>query len=320
MAARQACKGIQHPIPMSEPAEETKDPAIDKMESVSASAARSLAANEAKKANTIACSNTKLVACLHALGFPSDCAPAENVTTRRVVREFMVQPRSVDPTFAHLRIDIARRFETGELQDTEPMHPLCIMMRAQHNYERVKDMHKGAVMNLRSTAFVDPLKPEKGGRMTIYKRGVQPDPVSNFSPEKLPPENNLALVAALGGVGIPVLAFDGEEGRHRYILPRFGYALTRDDGTQFLEDGLPLLALAHCREDPWRLALAERDPLHIVVLGYNAIRSRIYLRELLGLKKPRLHVQDGNLQAMLAGNFTGRVMDQLTERFGVPPI
>jgi len=270
----------------------------------------SRAAHESARANTIAVSNTKLVACLDALGFPSDCAPAQNVSTGKTVREFMVKPRSIEPLFVHLRLDIVRRYDSGVLEASEPMHPLCVMMRAQHNYDRVIDMHKGVVMNLRSIP---------GARMTIYRRCAQPDPLSNFSPEKIQ-ITNLALVAALAGVGIPVLAFDGPEGGRRYTLPRFGYALQRADGSTYLEDAAQLVSLAPTPRDPHQLLLAEGDPLHPVVLGYNALRSRIRLRDLLQRKAPRLHVQDAGLQAMLTANHTGRVIDEVTRRFGAPPL
>lgn len=303
-------------------AAEHPDPAIDKMENAAnASMMRSRATQEAAKANAVACSNTKLVACMDSLGFPSDCQPAQNITSGKTVREFMIQPRSLDPVFAHLRVDIARRYETGELEATEPMHPLCVAMCGQHNYDRLQDMQKqGAVMNLRTTALIDPLKPEKGGRMTKYKRCSQPDPRSHFSPETVE-RSNLMLVAALGGIGIPVLSYDGPEGDRRYVLPRFGYALHREDGTAYLEDAAsPMFELAPTPQDPWSLAICGIDPLHPVSLVYNALRSRVKLRELLGRKAPRLHIQSGTLQAMLTAKFTGRVMEQLTERFGVPPL
>ena len=284
-------------------------------------AANKRAMKEAAKANAVTCSNTKLVACMDSLGFPSDCKPAEHVATGNVVREFLIQARSLDPVFAHLRIHIVRDYETGKLEATEPMHPLCVAMRGMHNYDRLQDMQKqGAVMNLRSTAFIDPLKPEKGGQMTIYKRFAQMDPRSHFSAETVE-RDNLMLVAALGGVGIPVLSYDGVEGSRRYTLPRFGYALARMDGTLYLEDAdSRLFDLAPTPQDPWALAICSVDPLHPVPLVYNALRSRIRLRELLGRKAPRLHVQDGDLQALITANYTGRVMERLTERFGVPPI
>ena len=189
------------------------------------------------------------------------------------------------------------------------MHPLCIAMRGQHNYDRILDMHKGAIMNLRSIP---------GGRMTRYKRCSQPDPRSNFSPETIE-RSNLILVAALGGIGSPVLCFDGPEGSRRYWLPRFGYALFREDGTTYLEDAAsPLFELAPTPQDPWALAVCFSDPLHPVAIAYNAVRSRIRLRDLLQHKKPRLLIQDGNLRAVITPNATGRVMGKISDRFGAP--
>jgi hypothetical protein len=273
------------------------------------------AAHEAAKANCVAINNTKLVASLDSLGFHSDCSPAENITTGKTVREFMVKPRSFDPVFAGLDISIARAWEASTL---DAMHPLSVAMRAQHNYDRIIDMHHGAVMNLRSTALLDPLKPERGGQATLYKRATQPDPRSHFSAETFT-LTNLALVAALAAVGIPVLSFEGVEGQRRYTLPRFGYALARADGTTYLEQGdNALFAVQPTSTDPWALAIAEIDPRHPVAIGYNAIRSRIRLRELLRKKAPHLHIQEAGLQALVTANHTGRVADQLAKRFGAP--
>lgn len=271
--------------------------------------AQARARQEAGKANCIAISNTKLAASLDSLGFPSNCAPVESVNTGKVVREFMFQPRSIDPGFKHLSLGMVHAFESGTLEAATPMHPLCVAMRAQHNYDRIVDMHHGAVMNLRSIM--------PGQCATKYKRAQQPSPRSHFSTETLE-ESNLCLVAALAGLGLPVLAFEGDEGSRRYTLPRFGYALNREDGTTYLEDAELLVGLAPTAQDPYQLALAETDPLHPVVIGYNALRSRVRLSNLLKAKKPRLLVEDGGLKAMVTVDYTGRVMDKITQRFGAP--
>ena len=310
----------------SSKAEQPQNTAPSKMEeAVSAGAARVRAAQEAAHANTVACSNTKLVACMDSLGFPSDCQPAQHVTTDKIVREFIIQPRSIDPAFRHLSIQILREYESGRLEDAMPMHPLCIAMRTMHNYDRLQDMQKqGVVMNLRATALIDPKKPEMGGRMTIYKRCPQPDPRCNFSPETVE-KTNLMLVAALAGVGIPVLSYAGLDGARSYCLPRFGYTLLRDkehgEFEQYLEDAAsPLYELAGIPQDPFALAICETDPLHPVAIGYNALRSRIRLRDLLNEKAPRLLIQDGSMQAMVTAEYKGRVMEQLHKRFGLPTI
>lgn len=270
-------------------------------------------------ANQLSVSNTKLAACLAALGFQCDCKPLMDVATEKTVREFRftgLHDSQRRPQFAHLKITCAKHWTDGTLEASEPMHPLCVMMRAMHNYDRMLDMHRGLVMNLRATALIDPAKPDQGGRMTIYKRAAQLDPRTHFSPEIFHSED-LQLVAALAGLGIPVLSFSGQDGARVYTLPRHGYTLTRADGTHYLEDAPQLCRRSPTAADPRRLALEDTDPLHPLVLAYDALEARSVLKKLLQRRAPNLHLQDDNLHAIITGNTTGRVMDILKARYGI---
>lgn len=263
----------------------------------------------ARPANAVSISNTKLAASLAALGFPCDCKPLHDVTSGKNVREFLFQARSIRPGYTHLHISIAKAWETGSLPASDPMHPLCVMMRAQHNYDRIIDMHKGAIMNLRSVA---------AGRMTEYRRGPALDPDSQFIGRV--PCDDLALAAALGGVGIPVRDFDGPEGSRRYWLPRHGYGIQKADGQMILEDAGQLIRRSPTEADPLRLALELTDAAHPVVLGYDALHSRIVLRDLLLGRDPFLHIRSGRHHVILSADHTGRAMDQVTARIGAPPV
>lgn len=263
---------------------------------------------DASLANTLSVSNTKLAACLVALGFQCDCKPLMDVATEKTAREFIFRGGSIRPAFAALKLPIAKQWQDKTL---DLMHPLAVMMRAMHNYDRLQDMQQqSAVMNLRAVA---------AGRMTEYRRHSQPDPVSNFSPARIPCDD-LALAAALGGVGIPVLDYEGPEGSRRYWLPQHGYAIHRADGTPCLEDATQLMLRAPTLKDPRHLALEDRDPLHPVVLAYDALEARAVLKKLLQRRAPLLHLRDGDLRGIATANHTGRVMDQLTRRFGSPPL
>ena len=163
---------------------------------------------DASLANTLSVSNTKLAASLVALGFQCDCKPLMDVTTEKTVREFIFRGSSIRPEFSTLTLRIAKEWQDKTL---DLMHPLSVMMRAQHNYDRLLDMQQQqhAVMNLRAVA---------GGCMTEYRRSTQPDPLSNFHPTRVPCDD-FALVAALAGVGIPVLdAFQVWPFRGEYLL------------------------------------------------------------------------------------------------------
>jgi hypothetical protein len=262
-----------------------------------------------RSVNAVSVSNTKLAACLAALGFPCDCKPLHDVTTGKNVREFLFQERSVRPGFTHLHISIAKAYESGALPASDPMHPLCVMMRAQHNYDRILDMHKGAIMNLRSIP---------GGQMTEYRRHTALDPDSKFTGRV--PCDDLALAAALGGVGLPVRDFEGPEGARRYWLPRHGYARLKPDGQTVLEDAEILLRRSPTEADPLRLALELTDAMHPVVLGYDALHSRAILKSLLLGQDPFLHLRSARHHVILSSDHTGRVIDEISRRIGAPAL
>lgn len=262
---------------------------------------------DASSANTLSVSNTQLAASLAALGFLCDCKPLHDVESGKTAREFIFRGGSCRPEFSTLPLTCAKEWKQGAL---DLMHPLAVMMRAQHNYNRLQDMQKqAAVMNLRAVA---------GGRMTEYRRHTQPDPLTNFDATRLPCDD-LDLAAALGGVGIPVLHYEGAEGSRRYWLPRHGYAIHREDGTTYIEDAERLMRRAPTPRDPRHLELEDRDAFHPVVLGYDALAARAVLKKLL-TRAPLLHLKDGDLRGIVTANSTGRVMDLLTQRFGAPPL
>lgn len=272
----------------------------------------------ASAANALSVSNTKLAACLAALGFRCDCKPLHDVATGRDVREFLFTGGSVRPEFATLTLAIARSYESGALARSDPMHPLCVMMRAQHNYDRILDMHKGAVMNLRSVQIRKAGSDDLVCVATEYRRGTALDPDSRFSGRVSC--DDLCLVAALAAVGLPVRDFDGPEGRRRYWLPRFGYAVQSTAGQMGLADAELLLRRAPTARDTLRLQLEDTCPLHPVVLGYEALLSRAVLKKLLHTTSPILHVSSLGRDVLLSTHHTGRIMDEITARLGAPPL
>lgn len=260
--------------------------------------------------NAVAVSNTKLAACMAALGFPWKVEPIQHGGSGRLITQFMFSGCSVRPQFARYDAAIARQHDSGALQQREPMHPLCVMMRAQRNYDRLLDAQKGTPIRLKSTA---------GGQMTGYAPGPENQMFQDPKLE-LVETDDLALAAALGGVGLPVIRIEGAAPRRRYILPRVGYVTLRADGTQKLEDARVLAARAPTAQDPLRLAIEVADALHPVTLSYDALHARAILKSLLGKTTPLLLLQDGGLQALVSMNASGRVMDRATAHFKAPPV
>lgn len=275
----------------------------------------------AATANTVQISNTKLAACMVALGFPPELDWLHDVQEKgggKTVKEFRFSRPSIRPEFARYLVTIAADWQSGALEQASPMHPLCVMMRAQHNYDALLDMQRGAIMNLRSTAMIR-IAGTDLPRMTIYRPGTQLDPASNFSPEFVC-EHDLTLAAAAGGVGLPVRSLEGSEGRRRYWLPRSGYIVHDDTGKPLISDATVILQRAPTAADSRRLLLEDTAPLHPVVLGYDALNARVVLKKILETRAPNLHIRHGRFEILVSANHTGRVMDAISNRLGLPSL
>jgi hypothetical protein len=105
---------------------------------------------------------------------------------------------------------IKDRYEKGELQRDEPGHHLLDGLAGMHNRERILDAtEKGKfirlakVENVDRTVYVDSDSGFPGitGQQAVFRTG------------------DLKLVAALGRVGVPILAVEGPQGSRRYLLP-----------------------------------------------------------------------------------------------------
>lgn len=258
------------------------------------------------KSNAVSISNTKLAASLAALGFAWRCQPYHQAETGRTVTEFFFGKQSARPEFATLPISIARAWSAGALEKAEPMHALCVMMRAQHNYDRLMDMQRGQPMAL---------KQAKGGCMTVYRPGPELEVI------KLRPRldtTDLALAAALAGVGIPTVAIDGIEGAHRYWLPITGYLLKDSLGNMIEHDARLLMQRDPVPSDPHRLAIEVVNPMHPVTLAYDALSARAQMKRMLNGTTPMLVTEESGLVITVHPDFTGRVADHLSRRTGAP--
>lgn len=275
----------------------------------------------AATANAVQITNTKLAACLVALGFPPELDWLHDVPEKgdgKTVCEFRFRLPSVRPEYARLSPSIAADWQSGALEKADPMHPFCIMMRAQHNYDRIIEMHRGAIMNLRSTAMIR-IGDIDLPRMTIYRPGTQLDPASAFASEFIP-EPDLALAAALGGIGLPVRDLQGTDRSRLYCIPRHGYIVHDHKGQPLIADAAQLVQRAPTPADPRRLALEDTHPMHPVVIAYDALNARAVLKKLLETRAPNLHIRHGRFEVLITANHTGRVIDAIAERIGAPSL
>lgn len=253
-------------------------------------------------ANAFTTSHTKLAACLVALGFPWQHKVRHRQADGRDYITFLFGTRSTRSQFPVLDISCAQAWGKGTLDE---MHPLCVMMRALHNRERILDMHKGAECHLVAVA---------AGHMTKLVPG--PENPSILSIPRSVQTDDLDLVSAIAGVGIPPTLITGSAPLHWYHLPRHGFTLKGDQGQPVMHDAHHFMRRAPTAQDPQRLALEDEDPLHPVVLAYDALTVRAELQAIIRRSLPSLLIEDRGMQAEVSVNYTGRVMDKIARRFG----
>lgn len=272
-------------------------------------------AKPAPAANITAITNSKMAACLLAMGFPWDLEVIHQDKTGQDVVQVLFKPHSVRPEYAGCTPALAAAWQKGELQIKAPMHPFCIMMRGQEIYDaQLTSQRQGEPHRLVSVC---------GGRMTVYRTGPESPTLVNQPDSACIRTDDYALACALGAAGIPIIRRHGPVGGRVYTLPHFGYLLTREDGSQYLEDARELSRRSPnaTAKDPLRLALEDHTPTHPVVLIYEALYARSVLKVQIQKAKPLLVLQgQGSLQALLTMNATGRVMEKTTAHFKSPPI
>lgn len=258
-------------------------------------------------ANAFQTSNTKLAACLWAMGFIPSMRLRHRQSDGKDYIDFMFGVKSARPQFSTYTITIARMWKKGALS---PMHPLCVMMRALTNREALLDMLKGVPMRLVSVA---------DGCMTEFRHGAENAQIMAMPREFAEPD--LDLMASVSGVGIPPLAITGSPPAHVFHLSRHGFTL-KDPVTKapVMHDAQRLLRRAPTATDPLHLALEDEEPLHPVVLGYDVLTVRSELQRVIRKTQPSLIVEESGMTAELSLNYTGRVMERIASRFGTVPV
>lgn len=268
----------------------------------------------------------KLAACYRGLGFPYEADGVIHATTGKLRVQFRFQLASL--RFPTLNLsDLHPRWLSGELSVKDPMHVLCVMMAAQHNYDMLIKAEKEQC-SLRLVKH-----PQAGEHLMIYETG-QESPALTLG-QHFHEVADQRLAAALGLVGLPVIRIDSNGVRHIFTLPNYGHPVLTGTGEMHAYDLRTLVLRAPTKDDPLRLALEDTQPLHPVVIGYDALYNRTELkRELSAMKAQRLIDQPGQRlhgggfvgerlavkQALVDVNAPGYVMDHVTRHMGSPPI
>lgn len=274
---------------------------------------------------TLQITDTRVAACFRALGFKYRSSVTIHERTNKAHTQFLFELQSL--RFPDLQAQsLHARWISGELRAKEPMHLLCVMMAAQHNYDRLLVLQKES----KPQRLVE--VPDSGGRLMQYQAGPE-----SMAMEHLMPLDDLRLSASLGVLGIPVLAIQGnEQRRHLYMLAPMGHAVRLDDGRWHQHKTAPLIVRAPTLQDPLRLRLEDTQPLHPLCIAYDALYNRSELKKELERKDgmslmidEATHRLTGDgsktevlsaKQALISINAPGFVMDQVTAHMKAPPI
>ncbi|MBB5038266.1 hypothetical protein [Prosthecobacter dejongeii] len=275
-------------------------------------------------ANTILITETRLAACFRALGFPYQAEVIIHERRDEMRVQFLFQPQSLrfPSLFASA---LLAQWQSGELAQREPLHLLCVMMNAQHNYDQLlKAQKQGSALRVVSVA---------GGLMTRYVLGQEPATVA-FSPERVSIDD-LRLAACLGMLGVPLLRITGSSPRHVFEMARTGYPVLLSDGQRHVHDAQVLSRRSPTEADPLRLWLEIQQPLHPLCIGYDALYSRTQLKRELETQKKLLMIDEAShrvtgdgasteilaaKQALVSVDAAGHVMDHVTRHMKSPPI
>jgi hypothetical protein len=203
-----------------------------------------------------------------------------------------------------------RAWKEGDLAKADPLHPFLCGLRALHNYKALlawtKDKQPQRLVTVSHT------------HATQYYPG-------NTLPGDFPPglrmrTNDLCLAAALGTLGVPVLAVEGSAPRCLFVLPGHGYELTQP-GTE-LTGRYDAAHLARRVEQGSPTFSLERENLnHPFTFAVLALRSYKELLTILQSKPTQLLIQSRtHFQriGIIEAEPSDKLMDKTLKALGMP--
>lgn len=237
-----------------------------------------------------------LAACLGALGMP---VRTDVVLDERTGQELVTFYVGLQSLWNELVTEtLLQGWHSGRLEQADPLHPFLCGLRASHN------------ASLLACSLRNKLRLERvaGDHATVYVEGEELLALRE-SPEVVETPDP-ALVAALGVVGIPLIAAEGG----RFRLPRFGHVLKNAVGEWQPYDALGLVS--RLRDD----SLERDEPQHPLVSAYNARAVHAQLQRHLRatsrrvlLRKPR-----SMRAAFIAEEASPDLLDRVRRHFRIP--
>jgi len=219
---------------------------------------------------------------------------------------FEVSEKSLTHPRLPSRDDLFIGWKDATLEKLDNDHPFLCGIWACHNMEKL--------MKRQDTAAPFALHLAPGSPLYRYESGPE-DPRFQLAPVQHA-TRDLPLAAAVGLLGLPVIDFDGEPGRRRYLMPDLthaplrtteGHPLSIQDLFQRIENGKP------------SLALGLRDPQHPLIHAYNGTYAYGEILRQIKVIKKRLLIKDpfSSRRAIVPETPTRQFEDELVRHFRV---
>ncbi len=155
--------------------------------------------------------DTRLAAALGTLGVPIEIRKTLDARSGRMFYQFQLGLRSECGRYLAARLK--HQIRSGRLERMQPDHEALTALRGMRNRELILDLqNKGRFIWLAEVPKTN---------LWQYVPGDSGLPGARGQKEVIETKD-LKMAAALGIVGVPLLAVYGGRGDHSYILPRFG--------------------------------------------------------------------------------------------------
>jgi len=255
--------------------------------------------------NTTTITDHKLGATLAYLGFPCSFAATIHESTRQKHIQFFFESDSVRfPSLPDLHT-LLKQSHGGDMPD--PHHVMSVCTRAHRNYDAILRWQKEG----------DQQRLHPVGNLAAYEYRSGP-PIPAIGPLKH--LDHLQLASALAELGFQTLDIIGSDRARTYGLPLFGLPMIDSAGQSLRYNLITVMQLAPTADDQRRLALEVSQPMHPLVIAYNALRCRALLKKQIDAERAKLLIEDGGRQALINLNATGHTMDHVTAHFKSPPL
>jgi hypothetical protein len=238
--------------------------------------------------------DTRRTACYAALGFPVRVeAQIDESTGRSATMFFLGQHAAAGFPPASMSALVAA-LDSGDLEATDPTHPLLSGLRAMHNFS--------AMLNWLKTGNAQRLHGIANNAAAVY----QPADQAHAAPRIVITTRDIDVCAALAVVGVPVVSITGYAGAHNeFTLSATGLLPEKVDAALLLKE--------------WR-AGNLKDFSGPFVDAMNALKARRDIMDFVRTQKRTVLIRKpgSRKRAVIMETAGGRVLDEVRKHFLIP--